>query len=49
MILSGFVGTHFGTKLLERMNEQTFQRWFRIAITLLALDLVRRGLQSAFA
>jgi uncharacterized membrane protein YfcA len=49
MILSGFVGTHFGTKLLDSMNERTFQRWFRIAVTLLALDLLRRGLQSAFA
>jgi uncharacterized membrane protein YfcA len=49
MILSGFIGTHYGTKLLERMDERTFQRWFRIAITLLAVDLLRRGLMAAFA
>ncbi|MBX3581964.1 MAG: sulfite exporter TauE/SafE family protein [Rhizobiaceae bacterium] len=44
MILSGFVGTVYGTALLERMPEATFRKWFRIGITLLALDLLRRGL-----
>lgn len=46
MILSGFVGTVYGTALLERMPEATFRKWFRIGITLLALDLLRRGLTA---
>ena len=44
MILSGFLGTVYGTSLLERMPEETFRKWFRIGITMLALDLLRRGL-----
>lgn len=44
MILSGFLGTVYGSAALERMPEETFRRWFRIGITLLALDLLRRGL-----
>jgi uncharacterized membrane protein YfcA len=44
MILSGFLGTVYGTSLLERMPEETFRKWFRIGITVLALDLLRRGL-----
>ncbi|MEW9806393.1 sulfite exporter TauE/SafE family protein [Mesorhizobium marinum] len=43
MILSGFLGTVFGTRMLERMPEQTFRKWFRVGITLLAVDLLRRG------
>jgi len=46
MIVSGFVGTIYGTGLLERMPEETFRKWFRIGITLLALDLARRGLMG---
>ena len=46
MILSGFLGTVYGTALLERMPEETFRKWFRIGITLLALDLLRRGLTA---
>ena len=46
MILSGFVGTVYGTSLLERMPEKTFRIWFKIGITLLALDLLRRGLMA---
>jgi len=43
MIVSGYFGTLYGSRLLERIDEATFKRWFRIGITLLALDLVRRG------
>ncbi|MBL8578160.1 MAG: sulfite exporter TauE/SafE family protein [Mesorhizobium sp.] len=46
MIVSGFLGTVYGTALLERMPEETFRRWFRIGITLLGLDLLRRGLMG---
>jgi uncharacterized membrane protein YfcA len=44
MIASGFLGTLYGTRMLEKMPEETFKRWFRIGITVLALDLLRRGL-----
>ena len=46
MILSGYLGTIYGTALLERMPEATFRKWFRIGITVLALDLLRRGLTA---
>lgn len=48
MIVSGYLGTVYGTKLLERMPEQSFRKWFKIAITVLALDLVRRGVMEFF-
>jgi uncharacterized membrane protein YfcA len=44
MILSGLIGTIYGTRILDRMPEESFRKWFRIAITVLALDLLRRGL-----
>jgi len=44
MILSGFLGTIYGTKLLDRLPEEEFRKWFRIGITILALDLLRRGI-----
>lgn len=46
MIASGYLGTLYGSRLLEKMPEETFRRWFRIGLTLLALDLVRRGLMG---
>jgi uncharacterized membrane protein YfcA len=46
MIASGFLGTVYGTRMLEKMPEETFKRWFRIGITILALDLLRRGLAA---
>lgn len=44
MIASGFLGTVYGTRLLDRLDEKSFKLWFRIAVTLLALDLLRRGI-----
>ncbi|MFZ1682201.1 MAG: sulfite exporter TauE/SafE family protein, partial [Rhizobiaceae bacterium] len=44
MIVSGYLGTVYGSKLLERLPERRFRLWFRIGLTLLALDLVRRGI-----
>jgi uncharacterized membrane protein YfcA len=44
MIVSGFLGTIYGTRLLDRMPEKTFRRWFRTGVTLLALDLLRQGM-----
>jgi uncharacterized protein len=46
MIASGYLGTVYGSKLLDRLPEETFRRWFRIGITLLALDMIRRGLAA---
>jgi len=46
MVLSGYLGTVYGTRWLERLPEETFRRWFRIGLTLLALDLVRRGIMG---
>lgn len=46
MIGSGYLGTVYGTRLLERLPEESFRRWFRIGITLLALDMIRRGLMA---
>ena len=43
MIASGYIGTLLGTRGLDRLPEATFRRWFKIAVTALALDLVRRG------
>ncbi|MFZ1772892.1 MAG: TSUP family transporter [Rhizobiaceae bacterium] len=44
MIASGYLGTMTGTVLLERIDEASFRKWFRIGLTLLGLDLARRGL-----
>ena len=46
MIATGYAGTVWGTALLERMPEDAFRKWFRIALTVLALDLMRRGLMA---
>jgi uncharacterized membrane protein YfcA len=48
MIATGYLGTLSGTSLLNRMPEETFQWWFRVLLTLLALDLLRRGLVDLF-
>jgi uncharacterized membrane protein YfcA len=47
MIATGYLGTRYGSLLLDRMPEDTFRWWFRIGITVLALDLARRGLVAA--
>lgn len=46
MIASGYLGTVYGSRLLDRLDEATFRKWFRIGITLLALDLLRRGISG---
>ena len=46
MIASGYLGTIYGSAWLEKLPEATFRRWFRIGITLLALDLIRRGVTA---
>ncbi len=46
MIAAGYAGTVWGSKLLDDMPEARFRFWFRIVVTLLALDLMRRGLMA---
>lgn len=48
MIFTGYLGTTYGSRLLDRMPEEAFRKWFRIGLTVLALDLVRRGLTGSF-
>ncbi|MFY8113295.1 MAG: sulfite exporter TauE/SafE family protein, partial [Rhabdaerophilum sp.] len=43
MIVSGFIGTVMGTRLLEKMPERLFQTILKIVLTLIALDLLRRA------
>lgn len=44
MIVSGYLGTIYGTRLLDRLPEERFRFWFKIMLTVLALDMARRGL-----
>lgn len=46
MIAVGYLGTRYGTILLDRMPEQAFRFWFKIALTVLALDILRRGIAA---
>ncbi len=43
MMVSGFAGTFVGTYLLDRIPENLFQRIFKIVLTLIALNLLRRA------
>ena len=43
MIATGYVGTLTGSTLLNRMPEEKFRLGFRLILTLLALDMLRRG------
>ncbi|MAY62266.1 MAG: hypothetical protein CML29_08640 [Rhizobiales bacterium] len=44
MIVTGFAGTWAGRHLLLRMSEERFRLIFNICLSVLALDLIRRGL-----
>lgn len=44
MVAAGFVGTVLGSKLLIKLPEKTFCYGFKIIITVLALDLIRRAI-----
>jgi uncharacterized protein len=46
MVVSGFLGTIHGTRWLDRLPEATFRKWFRIGITILAVDLLRRAVMG---
>ncbi len=44
MVLTGYFGTIAGTRLLEGLPEKTFRAVFKWVLTLIAIDLLRRGL-----
>ena len=46
MVVSGFLGVNAGTSLMNRLPEKTLQIIFKITLTLVSLDLLRRGLQT---
>lgn len=46
MVATGYLGMRYGSRLLDRMPENTFRFWFKLGLTLLALDLLRRGLMT---
>jgi uncharacterized protein len=43
MIASGFLGTWFGTRLLEHIPQQLFEKILKGVLTIVALDLIRRA------
>lgn len=43
MVLSGYLGTIIGIRLLTGLAEDRFRHGFRIILTVLAADLIRRG------
>lgn len=44
MIAAGYLGTLLGSRLLDRLPQRAFALVFRLLLSVLALDLVRRGL-----
>lgn len=44
MVLAGFAGTTVGSRMLTRVPEQVFRLVFRVLLSLVALELVRRAL-----
>ncbi len=46
MIISGFLGTLAGSRLLGRMNEKTFKTGFKWVMTALALNLLWQAVRS---
>lgn len=49
MIISGFLGTLAGSRLLGRMEEKTFKKGFRVVMTLLAFNLLWQALPEIFS
>ncbi|MDQ0324727.1 putative membrane protein YfcA [Rhodopseudomonas julia] len=43
MVVAGFIGTALGTRILKGLKEEKFRLGFRLVVSLLALDLLRRG------
>jgi uncharacterized membrane protein YfcA len=47
MVAAGFVGTTLGSRILTRVPEKVFRLAFRILLSVVALELVRRALPIA--
>lgn len=43
MILTGFLGTVVGSRILDRVSETTFRRGFKAILTLMALEMLRQA------
>ncbi len=43
MIISGYLGTKAGTAIMNRLPEKSLKLLFKITLTLVAFDLLRRG------
>lgn len=48
MIISGFIGTLVGSRLLHSMRDETFKVGFKIIMTLLALNLIWQAGEALF-
>lgn len=46
MIVAGFIGTVLGSRLLLKLPEKAFRQAFRIIVTVIAVDLLRRAFFS---
>jgi uncharacterized protein len=46
MIISGYLGTHLGAKVLAMMPERVFRVGLKALITIMALDMIRRGFSA---
>jgi uncharacterized membrane protein YfcA len=46
MIASGYLGTVYGSRLLDRMPQDIFAFWFKVLLSVLAADLLRRGISD---
>lgn len=46
MVISGFLGVKAGTLAMNRLPEKTLKFLFKTVLTLVALDLLRRGVQA---
>ncbi len=47
MIVSGFLGTWLGTRLLDRIPQNLFEKILKGLLTVVALDLIRRAISVA--
>lgn len=46
MVLSGFLGVKAGTAAMNKLPEKTLKLLFKVVLTLIALDLLRRGIMG---
>jgi uncharacterized membrane protein YfcA len=49
MVVAGVLGSWLGTRLRSRIPQQSFQRWFKWLISLLALRMVAMTVQHIFS